>query len=704
MNGYSSILDRLNSDTLKINRLIIKEDTILSDKNAFYITTPIYYPSGKLHIGNAYTTIACDVVARYKRLQGYDTFYLTGTDEHGQKIETKAQELGQTPQEYVDGMAEGIQELWKTLAISNDQFIRTTDSSHKEVVAKIFEKLLDQGDIYLGDYAGWYSVSDEEFFTETQLEEVFKDADGNVTGGIAPSGHEVEWVKEESYFFKMSKYADRLLEYYDNHPDFILPESRKKEMINNFIKPGLEDLAVSRTTFDWGVQIKSNPKHVIYVWIDALTNYITALGYDPDLGGFEDQPEKFKKYWPADVQMVGKEIVRFHTIYWPIMLMALDLPLPKQIFGHGWLLMKDGKMSKSKGNVVYPEFLVERYGLDPLRYYLMREVTFGSDGIFTPEEFVNRMNYDLANDLGNLLNRTVAMINKYFDGNVPAYNGDVTEFDATLRETAAQTIAEFNQQMDTMQFSSALTAVWTLISRTNKYIDETQPWVLAKDEASREDLASVMAHLAESLRVAGILLQPVLVETPAKIFEQLGVSEDHTTWETVEFGNFPADASVVQKGEPIFPRLDKEEEVEAIQAAMSGNTSEEEAEEAWNPEEVQLSSVKDKEIKYDVFDKVELKVAEIISCDRVENADKLLKFRLDANDEGGHRQILSGIAEYYPDFEQLIGKKVVIVANLKPRKMRGEISQGMILSAEDEAGNLTVVEAPAHMPNGSIVA
>lgn len=676
----------------------------MSGENSFYITTPIYYPSGKLHIGNAYTTIACDVVARYKRLQGFDTFYLTGTDEHGQKIETKAKDLGQTPQEYVDGMAEGIQNLWKTLQISNDQFIRTTDKQHKEVVAKIFEKLLAQGDIYLGDYAGWYSVSDEEFFTETQLEEVYRDEVGNVTGGIAPSGHEVEWVKEESYFFKMSKYADRLLDYYENHPEFILPESRKNEMINNFIKPGLEDLAVSRTTFDWGVPIKSNPEHVIYVWIDALSNYITALGYDPDLGGFENQPEQFRKYWPADVHMVGKEIVRFHTIYWPIMLMALDLPLPKQIFAHGWLLMKDGKMSKSKGNVVYPEFLVERYGLDALRYYLMREVTFGSDGIFTPEEFVNRMNFDLANDLGNLLNRTVAMINKYFDGQVPEYKGDVTVFDETLRQTATESIKAYNEHMNTMQFSSALSSVWTLISRTNKYIDETQPWVLAKEESSREDLASVMVHLAESLRIVGILLQPVLVETPARIFEQLGITEQSTAWETVVFGQFPENTSVVKKGEPIFPRLDKEEEIAAIQEAMTSTSPVQEEEDDWNPEEVQLSSVKEKEIKYDVFDKVELKVAEIISCERVENADKLLKFRLDANDEGGHRQILSGIAEYYPEFDQLIGKKVVIVANLKPRKMRGEISQGMILSAEDEKGNLTIVEAPAHMPNGSIVA
>ena len=394
-------------------------DTV-SENKGYYITTPIYYPSGKLHIGSAYTTIACDILARYKRLQGEDVFYLTGTDEHGLKIQEKAEEEGLTEKEFVDRQATDIQALWKKLKISNDKFIRTTDSEHEEVVAKIFEKLLEQGDIYLDEYSGWYSVSDEEFFTESQLEEVYRDDEGKVIGGKAPSGHEVEWVSEESYFFRMSKYADRLLEYYEEHPDFIQPESRKNEMINNFIRPGLEDLAVSRTTFDWGVKVPSNPKHVVYVWIDALTNYITALGYDPDLGGFEDQPELFQKFWPADVHMVGKEIVRFHTIYWPILLMALDLPLPKQVFGHGWLLMKDGKMSKSKGNVVYPDFLVDRYGLDSLRYYLMREIPFGSDGIFTPEDYVVRTNSDLANDLGNLLNRTVAMINQYLEGQIPA--------------------------------------------------------------------------------------------------------------------------------------------------------------------------------------------------------------------------------------------------------------------------------------------
>ncbi|GAA0367250.1 methionine--tRNA ligase [Alkalibacterium iburiense] len=676
----------------------------MSERNSFYITTPIYYPSGKLHIGNAYTTIASDVLARYKRLKGFDTFYLTGTDEHGQKIETKAKETNQTPQEYVDGMVDSIKELWETLDISNDMFIRTTDPKHKEVVGKIFEKLLAQGDIYLSDYAGWYSISDEEYFTETQLAEVYRDEEGTVIGGVAPSGHEVEWVKEESYFFKMSKYADRLLQYYEEHPEFIQPVSRKNEMVNNFIKPGLEDLAVTRTTFDWGVPVPSDPKHVVYVWIDALTNYITALGYDPDLGGFDNQPEMFKKYWPADVQMVGKEIVRFHTIYWPILLMALDLPLPKQIFGHGWLLMKDGKMSKSKGNVIYPEKLVERYGLDAVRYYLMREVTFGSDGVFTPKDFVSRINYDLANDLGNLLNRTIAMMNKYFDGHVPAYEGTKTDFDADLQLTALEVINDYELQMNNMQFSSALQAVWKLISRTNKYIDETQPWVLAKDEDRKEELQSVMYHLAESLRVTAVLLQPVLLHTSQAIAEQIGLKEDELSFDHVDFLNFPENRQVVSKGTPIFPRLDVEKETEEIQSWMAVTEDVEEEEEDFNPEETVLTSVKDKEIKYDDFDKVELKVAEVIAVEKVENADKLLKFRLNANDEGGHRQILSGIAEFYPNPEELLGKKVVIVANLKPRKMRGEISQGMILSAENEKGQLAVVEAPSHMPNGSIIA
>lgn len=669
----------------------------MAEKETFYITTPIYYPSGKLHIGNSYTTIACDAVARYKRLMGFDVFYLTGVDEHGQKIEKKAEELGVAPKEYVDKMAADVQKLWKTLDISYDKFIRTTDDYHQAAVKKIFQQLLDQGDIYLGEYEGWYSISDEEYFTETQLAEVYRDEDGKVIGGKAPSGHEVELVKEESYFFRMSKYADRLLAYYEEHPQFIQPESRKNEMINNFIKPGLEDLAVSRTTFSWGITVDANPKHIVYVWIDALSNYISALGY----GSADDQ--LFKKYWPADVQMVGKEIVRFHTIYWPIMLMALGLPLPKEVFGHGWLLMKDGKMSKSKGNVVYPEMLVERYGLDALRYYLLRAVPFGSDGVFTPEDFVARVNYDLANDLGNLLNRTIAMINKYCGGYVPSYQSKVTPFDSELSTTAANVIGRYREAMDNMEFSTALSEVWTLISRANKYIDETQPWILAKDETKKAELDSVMIHLAESLRIAALLLQPVMTETPSKIFEQLGLTQRSTDLTDLRFGEFPEETKVIEKGTPIFPRLDMEEEIAYIQAKMSEGTQPVAETVNWQPEETTLHSTKEKQIKYDDFDKVELKVAEVMDCQKVEGADKLLQFRLDAGDSSD-RQILSGIAAFYPTPSKLIGKKVVIVANLKPRKMRGLISQGMILSAEDAEGNLQIVEAPKGMPNGASIA
>jgi len=668
----------------------------MAEKETFYITTPIYYPSGKLHIGNSYTTIACDAVARYKRLMGFDVFYLTGVDEHGQKIEKKAEELGVDPQEYVDKMAADVKKLWKTLDISYDKFIRTTDDYHKKSVQKIFQQLLDQGDIYLGEYEGWYSVSDEEYFTETQLAEVFRDEAGNVIGGKAPSGHEVELVKESSYFFRMSKYADRLVQYYDEHPEFIQPESRKNEMLNNFIKPGLEDLAVSRTTFKWGIPVTASPEHVVYVWIDALSNYITALGY-----GTEDDT-LFQKFWPADVHMVGKEIVRFHTIYWPIMLMALDLPLPKKIFGHGWLMMKDGKMSKSKGNVVYPEMLVERYSLDALRYYLLRAVPFGSDGVFTPEDFVSRLNYDLANDLGNLLNRTVAMINKYCDGLVPDYASKVTPFDSELSTTAANVVGRYHEAMDKMEFSTALSEVWTLISRANKYIDETQPWVLAKEEERKAELNSVMVHLAESLRIVAILLQPVMTETPGNIFSQLGLAVEAMDLKDLRFGEFPSGTKVVAKGTPIFPRLELETEIAYIQKKMAEGTQGPEETVKWNPEETNLLSDKE-EIKYEDFDKIELKVAEVIDCQKVKGADKLLQFRLAAGDDQD-RQILSGVAEFYPDPQVLIGKKVVIVANLKPRKMRGQVSQGMILSAEDTEGRLEIVDAPKGMPNGAIIA
>ena len=659
---------------------------------SFYITTPIYYPSGKLHIGSAYTTIACDVLARYKRMMNYDVFYLTGLDEHGQKIQQKAEEAGITPQAYVDGMAVGVKELWQLLDISYDKFIRTTDDYHEKVVAQVFERLLAQDDIYLGEYSGWYSVSDEEFFTESQLAEVFRDENGKVIGGVAPSGHEVEWVSEESYFLRLSKYQDRLVEFFKSQPDFITPDGRLNEMLKNFIEPGLEDLAVSRTTFTWGVPVPSNPKHVVYVWIDALLNYVTALGY-----GQEDH-ENFDKFWNGTVfHMVGKDILRFHSIYWPILLMMLDIKLPERLIAHGWFVMKDGKMSKSKGNVIYPEMLVERFGLDPLRYYLMRSLPVGSDGTFTPEDYVARINYELANDLGNLLNRTVAMINKYFGGQVPTYVENVTAFDADLAKVVEESIAEYHKQMNAVDYPRALEAVWNIISRTNKYIDETAPWVLAKEDGDKEQLAAVMAHLAASLRVVAHLIQPFMMNTSNAIMEQLGLGLDFDL-ENLTLAGFPENVTVVAKGTPIFPRLDMDEEIAYIQSQMTAGKPQEKE---WIPEEVELKSEKD-EIKFEDFDKVEIRVAEVKEVERVEGSDKLLRFRLDAGD-GEDRQILSGIAKFYPNEQELVGKKLQIVANLKPRKMMKKyVSQGMILSAE-HGDQLTVLTVDPSVPNGSII-
>lgn len=649
----------------------------MTEKKSFYITTPIYYPSGKLHIGHAYSTVAGDAMARYKRLRGYDVMYLTGTDEHGQKIQDAAAEAGLTPQKYVDGMIAQIKKLWKKLKITNDDFIRTTEDRHKVIVQKIFEQLLKQGDIYLDEYEGWYCKSCESFFTNFQLED----------GKCPDCGRSVEKVKEESYFFRMSKYADRLVEYYEANPEFIQPESRKNEMLNNFIKPGLEDLAVSRTTFDWGIKVPSNPEHVVYVWIDALTNYITALGYGTDDEG------KFERYWPADVHLMSKEIVRFHTIYWPIMLMALDLPLPKKVFAHGWILMKDGKMSKSKGNVIYPDELVDQYGLDALRYYLLREVPFGSDGVFTPEAFIERTNFDLANDFGNLLNRTIAMIERYFAGNIPAFVANETKEDQELEELIKETVEEVERSMDEMQFSVALSAIWKLISRTNKYIDETSPWVLAKDDAQKERLGNVMAHLAESLRVTGILLRPFITEAPGQVFKQLGISnQDITKWEDLyEVGVIKAGTKVI-KGDPIFPRLDTEKEIENIKELMNVSVVQ--------PEEESTQLETKPEIEFPDFTKLDLRVAKIIQAEKMKNADKLLKIQVDLGEE--KRQIISGIAEYYEP-EELVGKKVVCVVNLKPVKLRGEMSEGMILSAKDKEGNLVVTAIDKDLPAGSVV-
>lgn len=664
----------------------------MTEKQPFYITTPIYYPSGKLHIGSAYTTVACDVLARYKRLMGYDVFYLTGLDEHGQKIQQKAEEAGITPQKYVDGMAEEVKELWELLDISYEQFIRTTDDYHEKVVADVFERLLAQDDIYLGEYSGWYSVSDEEFFTESQLEEVFRDESGKVIGGIAPSGHEVEWVSEESYFLRLGKYADRLVEFFHAHPDFIQPDGRMNEIIKNFIEPGLEDLAVSRTSFTWGVKVPSNPKHVVYVWIDALLNYATALGYG------QDDHANFDKFWNGTVfHMVGKDILRFHSIYWPIMLMMLDLKMPERLIAHGWFVMKDGKMSKSKGNVVYPEMLVERFGLDPLRYYLMRSLPVGSDGTFTPEDYVGRINYELANDLGNLLNRTVAMINKYFEGEVPVYVENVTDFDADLAAVVADSLAQYHKQMNAVDYPRALETVWNIISRTNKYIDETAPWVLAKDDTKIDELAAVMAHLVASLRVVAHLIQPFMMTTSNAIMEQLGLGADFDLG-NLDLAGLPTGIKVVTKGTPIFPRLDMDEEIAYIKEQMeSGKPA---IKKEWKPEEVELI-LNRKEIKFDDFDKLEIRVAEVKEVSKVEGSDKLLQFRLDAGDTED-RQILSGIAKFYPNEQELVGRKVQIVANLKPRKMMGRISQGMILSAE-HGDQLTLLSVDPSVPNGSLI-
>lgn len=648
------------------------------NKKTFYLTTPIYYPSGNLHIGHAYTTVAADAMSRYKRMTGYDVMFLTGTDEHGQKIERKAQEKGITPQQYVDEIVSGIKDLWDKLDISYDDFIRTTEDRHKEIVEKIFARLVEKGDIYLGEYEGWYCTPCESFFTERQL----------VNGNCPDCGRPVEKVKEESYFFKMSKYVDRLLAYYEENPEFIQPESRKNEMINNFIKPGLEDLAVSRTTFDWGIKVPGNPRHVIYVWIDALTNYITALGYG------SDNESKYQKYWPADVHLVGKEIVRFHTIYWPIMLMALDLPLPKKVFAHGWLLMKDGKMSKSKGNVVDPVTLIDRYGLDALRYYLLREVPFGSDGVFTPEGFVERINFDLANDLGNLLNRTVAMISQYFDGVIPTYKGSPSEFDQSLLKANTEGVKAYEEAMENMEFSVALSSIWQIISRANKYIDETMPWKLAKDETKQEELANVMSHLAETLRRVAILLKPFLTSTPKKMFEQLNIQEENLqSWDSLHsFGQIPA-GTKVQKGTPIFPRLEIEKEVAFIKEKMQGSAPQQP--EALVVEEVETLP----EITIDDFAKIDLRVAQVVEAEPVKKANKLLKLQLDLGYE--KRQVVSGIAEFYKP-EELVGRKVICITNLKPVKLRGELSQGMILAGKMD-GILSLATVGDNLPIGAKV-
>ena len=642
-------------------------------KKPYYITTPIYYPSTNLHIGNTYTTVAADAIARFKRLTGHEVMFLTGTDEHGQKIERIANEKGITPKEHVDEIVAGIKDLWKMMNISYDKFIRTTDDYHVKAVQEIFKKLYDQGDIYKDSYEGLYCTPCESFWTETQL----------VNGNCPDCGRPVEKAKEEAYFFKMSKYADRLIQYIEEHPDFIQPESRKNEMLNNFLRPGLQDLCVSRTSFTWGIPVSFDEKHVIYVWIDALSNYITALGY-----GQENQ-ELYNKFWPADVHLIGKDILRFHTIYWPIMLMALGLELPKQVFGHGWLLVDGGKMSKSKGNVVDPVVLVNMFGADAVRYYLLREIPFGSDGLFNNEIFIKKVNTDLANDLGNLLSRTIAMVYKYFDGVIQAPTCKEA-IDDELINLALSTPGKVEASIDALKIPEALENIWTLISRANKYIDETTPWILAKDEEKKERLGTVLYNLLETLRFVSVMISPFLTETSAKINEQLNTKV--TTWESLKEFNGTVAGDKVVKGDVIFPRIDVEEKLAELEALKPAPVKPANEELVKNP-------IKE-EITIDDFDKIDLRVVKVLECEPVKKAKKLLKLKVDLG--GEERQVISGIAQYYKP-EELVGKYVVLVANLKPVKLRGELSQGMILAAAPSDDSELLLVNPGEMLTGSQV-